>query len=159
MSMVRHFALVMPIVASPWGRRQRQLSVVVCLSLPSSPFLCRHALCFWLCLSMAVIRWKTQGNRFDSLRPKANEIENIRESCEPKLNRRRLQSTRSLNPLSGRCIIKYPFRCAKASAEFPRMRRRVQLIGSGNSSHWNNFSPTPYLPIDLPSLLQVYWIL
>lgn len=112
-----------------------------CLSLPpsplSSPSLCRHALCFWLCLSMAVIRWKTQGNRFDSLRPKANEIENIRESCEPKLNRRRLQSTRSLNPLSGRCIIKYPFRCAKASAEFPRMRRRVQLIGSGNSSHWN----------------------
>lgn len=28
MSMVRHFALVMPIVASPWGRRQPQLSVV-----------------------------------------------------------------------------------------------------------------------------------
>lgn len=37
MSMVRHFALVMPIVASPWGRRQPQLSVVVCLPelLPS----------------------------------------------------------------------------------------------------------------------------
>lgn len=28
MSMVRHFALVMPIAASPWGRRQRRLSVV-----------------------------------------------------------------------------------------------------------------------------------
>lgn len=42
MSMVRHFALVMPIVASPWGRRQPQLSIVVCLfplqPLPVSAF-------------------------------------------------------------------------------------------------------------------------
>lgn len=35
MSMVRHFALVMPIVASPWGRRQ--FAVGCCLSSPSHP--------------------------------------------------------------------------------------------------------------------------
>lgn len=89
------------------------------LSVSPPPPSCRRSLCFWLCLSMAVIRWKTQGNRFDSLRPKANEIENIRESCEPKLNRRRLQSTCSLNLLSGRCIIKHPFQYERLQWSFP----------------------------------------
>lgn len=92
MSMVRHFALVMPIVASPWGRRQHRLSGSLCFFLEPLPIYIRQSL--------------EEGNRYDSLRPKANEIENIREesSCESsELSQRRRA------PRSGRCIIKYPF--------------------------------------------------